>query len=206
MPCVPFCMGRTTMASRYATRSWMMDNGSRAPLDPSGPTADWLDAPNRRPHGVRPMDMGNQRPPHFPVNGIASAIRRLCIQGRGPRAMKKNQIVRNYIILPCCLLLLNLCTGLVGYKAKMIEDPYVQTGAVIAMVLFGSSLVAFVLAPSIETLVGTLRRGSRKGMGEFGDVLFILALGAVVFWLYYVMYIRGPEFLLPASWRNPRRF
>jgi hypothetical protein len=126
--------------------------------------------------------------------------------GSGARAMKKNSIVRNYFILPCCLLLLNLCIGLVGYKARMIEDPLLQTAAVIAMVLFGGSLVAFVLAPSIETLVGTLRKGSRKGMGELGEVLFLLALGALVFWLYYLMYIRGPEYLLPAAWRNPRHF
>jgi hypothetical protein len=142
----------------------------------------------------------------FGGNGVASAIPGLCIGGRGLRAMKKYSIVRNYFVLPCCLLLLNLCIGLVGYKAKMIEDPLVQTVAVMAMVLFGGSMVAFVLAPSIETLVGTLRRGSRKGMGELGEVLFLLALGALVFWLYYLMYIRGPEYLLPASWRNPRRF
>jgi hypothetical protein len=120
--------------------------------------------------------------------------------------MKKSALVKNYFVLPCCLLLLNLCIGLVGYKARMIGDPLLQTAAVIAMVLFGGSLVAFVLAPSIETLVGTLRRGSRRGMGGLGEVLFLLALGVLVFWLYYVMYIRGPEYLLPAAWRNPRHF
>jgi hypothetical protein len=120
--------------------------------------------------------------------------------------MKKASIVRNYFVLPCCLLLLNLCVGLVGYKAKMIEDPLVQTGAVMAMVLFGGSLVAFVLAPMIETLVGTLRRGSRKGMGELGEVAFLIGLAVLVFWLYYRMYILGPESLLPAEWRNRRHF
>jgi hypothetical protein len=118
--------------------------------------------------------------------------------------MKKNTLVRNYFVLPCCLLLLNLCIGLVGYKARMIQDPLVQTAAVIAMVLFGSSMVAFVLAPSIETLVGTLRRGSRKGLGELGEAAFLVGLGVLVFWLYYRMYILGPEYLLPREWRNPR--
>jgi hypothetical protein len=119
--------------------------------------------------------------------------------------MKTHSAVRNFYVLPCCLLLLNLCIGLVGYKAKMIEDPYLQTGAVMAMVLFGSSLVAFVLAPSIETLVGTLRSGSRK-MGELGEVVFLLLLGIGVFWLYYRMYVMGPEYLLPPEWRNHHRF
>jgi hypothetical protein len=160
------------------------------PVIPTG--AEWMQATNR---------VGD-----FAGNGIASASGRLCIGGRGARAMKKSSIVRNYFVLPCCLLLLNLCIGLVGYKAKVIQDPFLQTGAVIAMVLFGGSLVAFVLSPSIETLVATLRRGSRRGMGELGEVLFLLALGGLVFWLYYRMYIRGPEYLLPAAWRNPGRF
>jgi len=119
--------------------------------------------------------------------------------------MKKSATVRNYFVLPCCLLLLNLCVGLVGYKARMIEDPLLQTAAVIAMVLFGSSLVGFVLAPAIEALVGSLRRGSRS-MGQMGEVVFLLVVGIGVFWLYYRMYIMGPEYLVPSAWRNPRHF
>jgi hypothetical protein len=114
-------------------------------------------------------------------------------------------VVRNYFVLPCCLLLLNLCIGLVGYKAKMIEDPLLQTAAVIAMVLFGGSLVGFVLAPAIEALVGSLRRGSRN-MGQMGEIVFLLILGIGVFWLYYRMYIMGPQYLVPAAWRNPTHF
>ena len=65
-------------------------------------------------------------------------------------------LIRNYFVLPCCLLLLNLCVGMVSYKAKMIQDPMLQTAAVIGMVLFGGSLVGFVLAPAICAMVGTL--------------------------------------------------
>ena len=118
--------------------------------------------------------------------------------------MKRNNVIRNYFVLPCCLLLLNLCVGLVGYKAKMIDDPFLQTGAVMAMVLFGGSLVGFVLAPTIEAMVVSLQRTSRKGLGELGHVAFLLCLGALVFWMYYRMYILGPQYLLPAAWRNPR--
>jgi len=118
--------------------------------------------------------------------------------------MKKNNVIRNYFVLPCCLLLLNLCVGLVGYKAKMIDDPFLQTGAVMAMVLFGGSLVGFVLAPTIEAMVVSLQRTSRRGLGELGHVAFLLCLGALVFWMYYRMYILGPQYLLPAAWRNPR--
>ena len=31
--------------------------------------------------------------------------------------MKSSQLVRNYYVLPCCLLLLNLCVELASYKA-----------------------------------------------------------------------------------------
>jgi len=120
--------------------------------------------------------------------------------------MKKNTVIRNYFVLPCCLLLLNLCVGLVGYKAKVLEDPFLQTLAVMAMVLFGGSVVGFFLAPAIETLVGTAHRGSKRGFGVLGEAAFLAVLAVVVFWLYYRMYILGPEYLLPPEWRNPRRF
>jgi hypothetical protein len=117
--------------------------------------------------------------------------------------MKNPQIVRNYYVLPCCLLLLNLCVELVSYKAKMFGDPLLRTGAIMAMVLGGGSFVSFVMAPAIATLVGTLHRSSRRGAGLLGEILFLAGLGALVFWLYYRVYIIGPESILPAEWRNP---
>jgi len=119
--------------------------------------------------------------------------------------MKKNNVVRNYLVLPCCLLLLNLCVGLVSYKARVVEDPLERTAVIMAMVLFGSSLVGFLVAPAIETLVGAVHRGSRRSLGGLGEAGFVVLLGVVVFWLYYRMYIIGPESLLPAAWRNHGR-
>jgi hypothetical protein len=119
--------------------------------------------------------------------------------------MNKNTVVRNYLILPCCILLLNLCVGLVSYKARMIGDPLVQTAAIMTMVLFGGSFVGFVLAPAIGAVVGALHRGSRRRLGRLGEIAFLAALGIAVFWLYYRMYILGPEYLMPADWRNPGR-
>jgi hypothetical protein len=115
----------------------------------------------------------------------------------------KNTVVRNYLVLPCCLLLLNLCVGLVSYKAKMIEDPLVQTAVVMGMVLFGGSLVGFILAPAIEATVSTLHRTSKRRFGGLGEAAFIGLLVVLVFWLYFRMYIMGPQYLLPAEWRNP---
>jgi hypothetical protein len=118
--------------------------------------------------------------------------------------MKTTQAVRTYYVLPCCLLLLNLCIGAVGYKARIIADPLERTAAIMGMVLFGGSLVAFVVAPAIEALVRALHVGSRRGAGTLGEILFLALLGVGVFWLYYQFYIIGPEAILPTAWHNPR--
>jgi len=120
-----------------------------------------------------------------------------------PLAVKGSNLVRNYYVLPCCLLLLNLCVELVSYKAKTIDDVFLRTGAIMGMVLGGASLVTLVVAPAIAMLIGSLHRGSRQSAGGFGEVGFLLALGAVVFWLYYRVYVLGPESVLPAAWHNP---
>ncbi len=117
--------------------------------------------------------------------------------------MKSSHVVRNYYVLPCCLLLLNLCVELVSYKAKMIDDVLLRTAAIMGMVLFGGSLVAFIVAPAIGLLVDTLQRSSRREWGLLGELLFLLLLGAIVFWLYYRVYVLGPESVLPAAWHNP---
>jgi hypothetical protein len=52
-------------------------------------------------------------------------------------------------------------------------------------------------------LVQSLRRTSRSNVGQAGEACFLLALGAVIFWLYYRNYLMGTEYILPALWRNP---
>jgi hypothetical protein len=118
--------------------------------------------------------------------------------------MKNNHLVRNYYVLPCCLLLLNLCVELVSYKARMIHDVLLRTASIMGLVLFGASLVTLLVAPAISLFVSALHRGSRQNWGGLGELFFLLFLGAVVFWLYYRIYIVGPESVLPVSWRNPR--
>ncbi len=116
--------------------------------------------------------------------------------------MKSNSAVRNLYVLPCCLLLLNLCAGVIGYKFKVIEDPYARTAAVMGMILFGGGVVGLVLEPVVRALVGSLQRNSRRGAGLLGEILFLILLGILVFWLYYRSTILGPQSLLPPDWRN----
>ena len=116
--------------------------------------------------------------------------------------MKSQNVVRNYYVLPCCLLLLNLCVELVSYKAKSFGDPLLRTAAIMGMVLFGGSLVGFAVAPGISLMVQTMHRSTRQRGGELGGLVFLALLGVAIFWLYYRVYILGPESVLPREWWN----
>ena len=116
--------------------------------------------------------------------------------------INKNKVVQNYYVLPCCLLLLNLVNSVVGYKSGIIDDPFLRTGAVMLLVLFGSSLTAFVVAPALTSAVRLLHQSSRRGAGELGEILFFLLLGSAVFWLYYRMSLYGTASIVPPAWRN----
>ena len=113
--------------------------------------------------------------------------------------------IRNFYVLPCCLLLLNLCNQLVSYKARVIDDAFLRTTAIMAMVLFGGSLVGSVAEPVIGAMVGSAHQGTRARAGQLGEIFFLLALGIVVFWLYYRVDVYGPGSILPPEWRNPVR-
>ncbi|MEO6873442.1 MAG: hypothetical protein ABI222_01335 [Opitutaceae bacterium] len=119
-------------------------------------------------------------------------------------AKKSPQLVRNYFVLPCCLLLLSLLNSIISYKASMIHDPVIRVVAIMLLVLVGSGIVAFLVAPGIETLVHGLHRSSRQNAGVFGEVLFICVLGLAIFWLYYQVTIHGPASILPPEWANPK--
>jgi hypothetical protein len=120
------------------------------------------------------------------------------------RPVIKARTVRNYYVLPCCLLLLNLCTGIVSYKAGSIYDPLLRTATIMAMVLFGGSLVGFVLEPAITWFIGFVHQKSHR-TSRLVEIVFLALLGLAVFWLYYRMYILGPKSILPVSWWNARR-
>lgn len=117
--------------------------------------------------------------------------------------MKNPQIIRNYYVLPCCLLLLNLCNQIASYKAQLIDDALLRTAAIMGMVLFGGSLIGLVAEPVIGSLIVSLHHGSRQRWGQIGEILFLCGLGMVVFWLYFRVDVYGAGSILPAGWRNP---
>ena len=117
-------------------------------------------------------------------------------------ALSKNKVLHNFYILPCCLLLLNLVNCVISYKAGVIGDPFLRTGVVMLLVLFGSSLTAFVVAPALVVAVRWLHQSSRQKAGGLGEVLFFVGLGVVVFWLYYRLSLHGTAAIVPPMWRN----
>jgi hypothetical protein len=117
--------------------------------------------------------------------------------------MKVTATLERHYVLPCCLLLLNLCNEIIAYKARLIADDLLRTLFIMGMVLFGASLVAFAVAPGIIWTVQSLRRTSRTAAGGLGEIAFLFALGGLIFWLYYRNYIHGTESILPPLWRNP---
>ena len=116
--------------------------------------------------------------------------------------MKISATLERYYVLPCCLLLLNLCNEIISYKAKLIHDGLLRTFFIMAMVLFGGSLVAFAIAPGVNWVVHSLRKTSRSAGGGAGEMVFLAGLGSIIFWLYYRNYILGTEAILPDGWHN----
>ncbi len=116
--------------------------------------------------------------------------------------MRTRAALERYYVLPCCLLLLNLCNAIVSYKAELIHDGFLRTLFIMGMVLFGSSLVAFAIAPGLIWTVQSMRRTSRSTGGGFGEAFFLIGLGVLIFWLYYRNYLLGTGYILPAFWRN----
>jgi len=117
--------------------------------------------------------------------------------------MKASVTLERYYVLPCCLLLLNLCNAIISYKSQLIHDTFLRTLFVMGMVLFGSSVVTFAIAPGLTWTVQSLRRTSRSAAGGLGEVTFLIGLGVVIFWLYYRNYVHGTDSILPGVWRNP---
>ncbi|HEY4299862.1 MAG TPA: hypothetical protein VGM73_03235 [Candidatus Didemnitutus sp.] len=116
--------------------------------------------------------------------------------------MKTSAALERYYVLPCCLLILNLCNAVVSYKGQTIGDGILRTLFVMGMVLFGSSVVAFAVAPGITWIVQSMRQTSKSAAGRIGEVGFLVVLGLVIFWLYFRTNTLGPGSILPPAWRN----
>ncbi len=116
---------------------------------------------------------------------------------------KRPHTIRKYIILPCCLLAINIFEEVLFYKAQMVGNPYWRTALIIGVFFVIVSIGAFILAPFTEALLQHIYKTSKKEAGLIGETLFLLAVASAFYFLYYMVYIHGPESLLPPAWHNP---
>ena len=112
---------------------------------------------------------------------------------------------RNYIILPVCLLLLNAAEEVIIYKVQdypdIAKNAYLLTAVIILLFILGFSLVGEMIAPYIQTLFEGMHKQTQQHSGRIGLMVFYVALGLFIFFLYFRIYTMGPETVLPPSWR-----
>jgi hypothetical protein len=109
---------------------------------------------------------------------------------------------RAYLILPLCLLYLNVLQEVVLYKMRdLVPNPYLLTGILLAAFALGFTLVGTLLAPWLEGLFETGHKVSKKQAGGSGILVFHGVMLAIVYGVYFVVYTRGPQYLLPPTWR-----
>lgn len=114
--------------------------------------------------------------------------------------MKKRSL-KKYVIFPCCILIFGVIEELATYKADLIPNDHVRVLALMTFFAFGISIIAYVFTPMIERFFFRVHAVSKFGAGRLGDIFFILLLLGLVYFLWYVVLVHGPENLLPLSWR-----
>lgn len=107
-----------------------------------------------------------------------------------------------YLVMPTCLLLLNAIEEVVIYKLQNGGiNKLMLTLVLVLMFAIGFSFVGDILVPHIKAFMEKAHHGSRKHTGELGLLAFYATLCGLMFLLYFIIYVKGPQFLLPPTWR-----
>ena len=113
----------------------------------------------------------------------------------------KKRSLKKYVIFPCCILIFGVLEELATYKATLIPNDYIRVFVLMSFFAFGISIIAYVFTPMIERFFFRLHAVSKFGAGRLGDVFFVVLLLSLVYFLWYVILVHGPENLLPTAWR-----
>jgi hypothetical protein len=110
---------------------------------------------------------------------------------------------RAMIILPVCLLFWNALEEVAQYKlAELVPNPYYRTGAIIVMLAFGFTLVGDFLSPWIaKGLEKAYKNTTRTWGNTLGVLIFCAVTMGAMYVLYFFIYIKGPQSVLPPAWR-----
>ena len=111
---------------------------------------------------------------------------------------------RKYVILPVSLLVFNVLHELIVYKARIIENQYLQTLFLMLMFISGFAFVTFVVAPAVEKTVEKMVLSGKKGAGFIGELIIAALFFAGLFYLYMKIYTSPKEIesILPQWLRN----
>lgn len=115
----------------------------------------------------------------------------------------KKRGFRKYIVLPTCLLMLNVIEEVLVYKTELIDNDYIRTGVLLSLFLFGFSMVSFVVSPLAENWLQRAYFAGRRIAGIFGILCIITGILIGVYFSYYTIYTHGPKSLLPTVLHNP---
>lgn len=107
-----------------------------------------------------------------------------------------------YIILPFCLLSLNAIEEIVVYKSESISNPYMRVLTLLILFTVGISFVAFIFSPLLSKVLKSIHQISKKEEGVIGEVTLVFCLWLILFFVYFAIYIMGPETLLPPLMQN----
>jgi hypothetical protein len=117
--------------------------------------------------------------------------------------VKSRRNIRKYLILPTCMLVLNIVEEVFCYKSQMISNLYLRTALLMVMFLCGFGLVWLVIAPIVSRSLEVAYFGGKKH-GDARGILVLAVVYGVLFYAYYLLYSApgGAANLLPAAWRN----
>jgi hypothetical protein len=120
--------------------------------------------------------------------------------------------VRIFFILPLSLLLLNILEEIAVYRIQKSMFGTAGPGnhllmnllfitALIALFAIGFSLVGNMFAPWLEKTLEFMYKHMKKYGGAISVAVAYCIAIIFIFVLYYVVYIKGAQYLLPPAWR-----
>ena len=110
--------------------------------------------------------------------------------------------LRTFFIFPICLLLFNLLEEVFVYELRrVIVNDYIYTAVLVIMFVICFGFIGSWLAPHINKAIENGHKKSKKSAGRAGIITFFLILFSLIYSLYFIVYSKGPEFLLPMNWR-----
>ncbi|PJF38762.1 MAG: hypothetical protein CUN55_16345 [Phototrophicales bacterium] len=108
---------------------------------------------------------------------------------------------KKYVIFPITYLILELVEEYIAYKCDLIADPWMHTGVLMVSLVFGISILAFVLVPFFEGGLDTVHRTHKKH-GPLAGFMVTLLIIAGLYFIYYFKVLHGIEGILPPFMLN----